>query len=67
MGVVKLIDGRDRCTALRREAGWYDYLVMHYKALPHRYRYTTSTEFVSRINRDGNWVMGYRTDTYHMS
>ncbi|KJA25139.1 hypothetical protein HYPSUDRAFT_200037 [Hypholoma sublateritium FD-334 SS-4] len=54
VGVVKLIDGRvrDKRTALRREAGYYDRLVMHYRALRHLYRFMTNTEFVSQIDRD---------------
>ena len=68
MGVVKLIDGRvrDKRAALRRGLGYYDRLVVHYKALRHLYRYMTHSEFVSPIDGDGDWVMGYRTVTYRM-
>ena len=68
VGVVKLIDGRvrDKRAALRRGLGYYDRLVVHYKALRHLYRYMTHSEFVSPIDSDGDWVMGYRTVTYRM-
>jgi hypothetical protein len=48
---------------LKKEAK-YDKALAFYKALRNLYHYSKKEEFKSKIDRDGDWIMGYLFATY---